>query len=114
MTFTTHKFGSIVGILAIAIMSFLMTTALAQADDKYAYMKPMSYDLDDYGVVPMADVIAHINDQLGGMIFKIQLDTKKNPLHWKYKSKVLMPDGRIIKIEHDPRTLNVIKFKYKS
>lgn len=114
MTLNTHKLETGFGIIAIAMMSFLMATAPARADDKYTHTTPISYDLDDYGVVPIADVITHINENTGGMILKIELDTKRNPQDWKYKSKVLLPNGRIIKIEHDPRTLDVIKYKYKS
>lgn len=110
--FSKHKVATILVVFAVAALTFFLAPDPARADRPYA-PTPISYDLSDYGVAPMADVIAHINENVGGTILKIKLDTKKNPGDWKYKTKVLLPDGMIVKIEHDARTLDVLKYKHK-
>lgn len=109
MTISTRKFGLMFGVIAILAIS-----APVQAGKSYDRERPVSYKMSDYGVAPMSDVISRIHDDVGGMIVKVKLDAKKNPGDWKYKSKVLLPDGREVKIEHDAQSLDILKFKIKS
>lgn len=107
---TTALFTTMLALTASAV------TDDAYADGKgreYAYAQPVSYNLDDYGVARVNDVIAKVHDLTDGRVIKIKLETKKRPSRWKYKTKVLRDDGRIVKIEHHAQTLTVLEFKLK-
>lgn len=99
---------------SLAVSAFLIASVPAQADKKHDDEFLTSYKLSDYGVVPMVDVIEHLNQDVGGVIMKVKLDRKKNPWDWKYKSKVLLPNGGVAKIELDAQSLEILKFKIKS
>lgn len=115
MGYRTHFTETVIGALLTCIVAVLFVAEPARADQprQYAYAQPISYDLDDYGVVPMADVIAHAEKVVGGQVIEIKLDTKKMPSKWKYKTEVLRDDGRVVKIEHHAQTMTVLKYKLK-
>ena len=60
-------------------------------------------------VLPLAKVLALIEKAHPGQVLEVELEHEKQ--QWQYEIKLLQPDGRLMKLQVDARTGEVLKRK---
>jgi uncharacterized membrane protein YkoI len=64
-------------------------------------------------VVPLQEVLERVHESFDGRILKVELGRegheKEKP--WVYEIKVLTPHGRVLKLEYDARTAELLEVK---
>ncbi len=64
--------------------------------------------------VPVADVLADIRKRFAdSRVLTLELDQEWRPTGriWVYEAKILKPDGEVLEVEYDARSLEVIDLK---
>ena len=64
-------------------------------------------------VVPMEQLLGKIRQSIEGRILKVDLEQewRVGGRIWVYEAKIITPDGDVLKLEYDARTLEVLEFK---
>ncbi len=70
-----------------------------------------SEPLDMSHMASLDKLIASIQTKFEGSILKIELKAKEHSPGWRYKVKILSPLGRVVKLEYDAKTLELLKLK---
>jgi uncharacterized membrane protein YkoI len=60
-------------------------------------------------VLPLAKVLALVEKAHPGQVLEVELENHKQ--QWQYEIKLLQPDGRLMKLQVDARTGEVLKRK---
>lgn len=60
-------------------------------------------------IAPLENVLKAVRRELDAQVIEIELDDDDG--RWIYKVKLLAPDGRVVKLEYDARTLALLKRK---
>lgn len=63
-------------------------------------------------VLPLAKVLALIEKAHPGQVLEVELEHEKQ--QWQYEIKLLQPDGRLMKLQVDARTGEVLKRQTRS
>ena len=101
-----------------ALLTFLMAlfVGLSLADS------PLRADEDEQGfgqaleagdVMPLDRLLTRIRHDVGGRVLKVELEreTDHETPGWIYEAKVLTPEGHVLKLEYDAKTLALIEVK---
>ncbi len=63
-------------------------------------------------VVPVVELLAAIRERFAeGRVLKLDLERERRPDGglWVYEAKILMPDGDVLEVEYDARSLEVLE-----
>ena len=60
-------------------------------------------------VLPLAKVLALVEKAQPGQVLEVELENEKQ--QWQYEIKLLQPDGRLMKLQVDARTGEILKRK---
>jgi uncharacterized membrane protein YkoI len=99
-------------VMAVTVAAFAPTLAWADMDDQDRARKAMlSGD-----VRPLTELLAHVEKTYAGKVLKVELerddsgarvDDKGEPI-LLYEMKLLTPQGNLVKLEYDARTLQLL------
>ncbi len=64
-------------------------------------------------VVPLQDLLARIREEFQGRVVKAELERERHggKKLWIYEIKVLTPEGNVLKLEYDAKTMDLIKVR---
>jgi len=64
-------------------------------------------------VVPMEQLLSKIRQTIDGRVLKVDLEQewRVGGRIWVYEAKIITPDGDVLKLEYDARTLEVLELK---
>ncbi len=72
-------------------------------------------------VVPLQDLLARIREEFQGRVVKVELERERRggkkrkhrggKKRWIYEIKVLTPQGNVLKLEYDAKTMDLIKVR---
>lgn len=64
-------------------------------------------------VMPLDRLVARIGQDVDGRVLKVELDreTDDGRPEWIYEAKVLTPEGHVLKLEYDAKTLELLEVK---
>lgn len=83
----------------------------AQASDKGDHERALQA-VQSGQVLPLAKVLALIEKAHPGQVLEVELEHEKQ--QWQYEIKLLQPDGRLMKLQVDARTGEVLKRQTRS
>jgi len=86
--------------LAIGLFEFLSS---AYADEVPGYQQLKSE------VVPVERVFQQVQTEFEGIILELELEDEES--HWIYEVKLLTPQGNVLKIEYDAKTMALLNVK---
>ena len=100
-----------------SLLTFLMLLFVGL----YLAGSPLEADEDEYDVgapleagevMPLDRLLARIRRDVGGRVLKVELEreTDDGP-GWLYEAKVLTPEGHVLKLEYDAKTLELLEIK---
>ncbi|PWC54164.1 PepSY domain-containing protein [Azospirillum sp. TSO22-1] len=95
-------------ILALLVLAGAVLTApvpvLADRDHDHARRA-----VEEGKVLPLRRILDTVEAQFGGSVLEVELD--RDDGQWLYEVKLLAPDGRIIEVELNAATAEVLKAK---
>ena len=96
-------------VVLMALMFLIVTTPVDADDDHYDIRR----SVESGEVVPLERLLTHIRKDFGGRILEVELERENHAgdLSWVYEAKVLTPDGRVLKLEYDASTMQLLKVK---
>lgn len=64
-------------------------------------------------VMPLDRLVARIGQEVGGRVLRVELEreTDDDKPGWIYEAKVLTPEGHVLKLEYDAKTLELLEIK---
>lgn len=89
--------------LALVVVTLGVGTARADDDDA------AEAAVERGAVAPPAALFDRVADDFGGRILKLELEHEDDDRGWIYEVKLLQADGRVIKVEYDAVTLEVLE-----
>ncbi|MPM71253.1 hypothetical protein SDC9_118216 [bioreactor metagenome] len=100
-----------VGALALSLWSFIgAPTGLAHADEKDHELARRA--LQEGKVLPLRTVLEQVEREYKGQVLEVELE--RDGGSFIYEIKLLLPDGRLMKLEVDGATGKVVRTKYKN
>lgn len=95
----------------VAVVLGLAVTALAaRADDDHHEARQAIAAGD---VVPLEHLLARIREDFGGRVLKVELEREDDDAKakWVYEAKVLTPEGSVLKLDYDAKSLELLHMK---
>jgi len=99
------------------LLATLLATAIAVAGTNHWGSADDNEDEDGAPrpgeVVPMEQLLGKIRQSIDGRVLKVDLEQewRVGGRIWVYEAKIMTPDGDVLKLEYDARTLEVLEFK---
>ena len=93
--------------LAVLIVSTLQLVQ-ARADDA-----DLERALQAGEIVPLNDLLARIRKDFAGRLLQVELEQEDiaEGSGWVYEAKVLTPEGNVLKLEYDARSLELLEIR---
>lgn len=97
-----------IALVVLIALIFLIVTAPVDADDDHYDIRR---SIESGEVVRLERLLTHIQKDFGGRILEVELERENHAgdLSWVYEAKVLTPDGRVLKLEYDASTMQLLK-----
>jgi uncharacterized membrane protein YkoI len=94
----------------ILTLALLAMTSLAVADE-HARDDDAAPQAGE--VVPLDDLLARIREDFHGSILKVELEQewRRDGRIWVYEAKILTPQGDVLKLEYDAKSLELLERK---
>ena len=96
---------ALLGWLAAMVLLLGSAVCMAHADDVYV---PKAGE-----VAPLEELFARLRKNFQGRILKVELEREGADSAWYYEVKLLTPEGHVLKIEYNARTLELRQVKGK-
>lgn len=97
-------------VTAVLLTAMLHCAATARADDEDHLPPTLA---DRRAAVPLKDVVERIDRDFGGRLLSVQLEKERvyGDHVLIYEAKILLPEGAVLKLYYDARTLRLLKKK---
>ncbi|OFX11926.1 MAG: hypothetical protein A2516_07340 [Alphaproteobacteria bacterium RIFOXYD12_FULL_60_8] len=91
----------------IIVVGCLLATPVRADDDSDKNRAPAKSEK----IATMSEVVTHVHKNFDGQVLKIKLRPKKDAPGWRYKVKILMPEGNVIEADIDATSLEVLEIE---
>ncbi|MDR4496290.1 MAG: PepSY domain-containing protein [Nitrospirales bacterium] len=92
-----------IGILGFTVGLFGLLPPAYSDDDVVEYQRLKAE------VVPVERVFQQVKSEFEGIILELELEDEES--QWIYEVKLLTPQGNVLKIEYDAKTMDLLKIK---
>ncbi len=64
-------------------------------------------------IAPLNELLARVQEDFAGRLLQIELEQEEDEevLRWVYEAKVLTPEGNVLNLEYDARSLELLEVK---
>ncbi len=63
-------------------------------------------------IAPLNELLARIRGDFAGRLLQVELEQEEEEVpRWVYEAKVLTPEGNVLKLEYDARSLELLEVK---
>lgn len=96
--------------LALGALLLLTGGVPSWADEDHPSREAVRQAVEAGAVAPLEDLLARVASQFEGRVLKVELEWEDHvPGNWVYEVKLLSPDGRVLKLEYQARTLDLLR-----
>ncbi len=96
-------------VLIVVLAAFLLASQGAQADHREEDHEQARAALERGEVAPLAKAIAKVQSLYAGDVVETEIESEHGRFY--YEIKLLTPEGRVLKLLLDARTLEIVKVK---